>query len=47
MSTGRFGAASALLNDKFVLVAGGHTNINKSKATNSAEMLDIANNVWI
>jgi len=46
MKSGRFNAPIALLNDKFILVAGGQIGIGKNKFTNIAEVFDIANNKW-
>jgi len=50
MKIGRFSAPIALLNEKFIMVAGGQINTAKSKTipyTNSAELYDIAANKWM
>ena len=46
MKVGRFSAPLALLNDKYILAAGGHISTAKNKYTNSAELYDIAANKW-
>lgn len=46
MKTARFSAPVALLNDKYVITAGGQTSVNRNKNTNTAELYEIATNTW-
>jgi hypothetical protein len=46
MKAGRFSAPVAILNDKFIITAGGHSSTAKNKYTNTAEIYDIAANKW-
>lgn len=46
MKNARYSAPIALLNDKFIVVAGGSNSNVKGKFTNSAEIFDIVQNKW-
>jgi len=47
MKTGRFSAPVALLNDKYIVVAGGSVSNVKNKFTNLCEIYDIGQNKWV
>jgi len=46
MRAGRFSTPCVLLNDKYILAAGGQIAPGKNKFTNSCEIYDIASNKW-
>lgn len=46
LKTSRFSAPLVLLNDKFIMTAGGQTSINRNKNTVTSELYEISTNTW-
>lgn len=47
MNTARHSCPIALFKDRYILVAGGNTDISKKKYTNAAEIYDVNSNKWM